>query len=133
WNAVEAIGQLGRGVKDVTTQLKEALKDQDIRLPAAMALGNLGADAKVAVPELIKALNPEDRLLCLEAAEALGKIGSEAHSAVPALIRLRNGSTDQSIQDAAAEALVRIQATASAHFSPWDRAEFQQEVRGRRS
>lgn len=58
-----------------------------VRISAAVALGQIGPEAKEAVPSLIKALDDSDPGMRYRAAEALGKIGSEAKEAVPALLK----------------------------------------------
>lgn len=65
----------------------EALKgpDVEVRRAAARALGDIGPEAKEAVPELIEALNDED--MDLIAVWALGRIGPAAVAAVPAIRR----------------------------------------------
>jgi uncharacterized caspase-like protein len=69
--------------------LIKALGDSDrwVRISAAVALGQIGPDAKEAVPSLIKALGDSDPGMRYRAAEALGKIGSEAKEAIPALLK----------------------------------------------
>ena len=54
-----------------------------VRKASATTLGNLGVDAKIAVSDLINALNDESTHVRREAATALGKIGH--HSAIPFL------------------------------------------------
>lgn len=63
------------------------LKDRDryVRMQAAAALGQIGAEARKAVPALTEALTDEDESIRQWAAHALGQIGPEARSAVPAL------------------------------------------------
>ena len=66
----------------------EGLKshDADVRRAAARALGDIGPDAKDAVPALIEAL--EDDEVSLIAIWALGQIGPAARSAAPAITQL---------------------------------------------
>lgn len=69
--------------------LIKALGDSNrwVRISAAVALGQIGPEAKEAVPSLIKALGDSDPGMRYRAAEALGKIGSEAKEAIPALLK----------------------------------------------
>jgi HEAT repeat protein len=60
--------------------------DRWVRISAAVALGQIGPEAKEAVPSLIKALGDSDIRVRHGAINALGKIGSSAESVVPALI-----------------------------------------------
>src|SRR5262249_17511644 len=70
-------------------ELIEALQDGDfqIRNEAAVALGELGPEARESVPALTQALEGEAKYLHRHAAAALGKIGPAAGAAVPALTR----------------------------------------------
>src|SRR5262245_41372105 len=64
-----------------------ALKDKSARWDKSkviLTLGEMGVDAKVAVPALIEAL--KDKELRYSAAIALGDIGPDAKAAVPALM-----------------------------------------------
>lgn len=65
----------------------EALKDMDwrARANAARSIGEIGPDAKDAVPALIEALSDND--VSLIAVWALGQIGAAAKSAAPAIIQ----------------------------------------------
>jgi HEAT repeat protein len=75
---------------------------------AALALGRMGADAKVSVPKLIKLLKEGDVQGRWSAAAALGQMGAAAQEAVPALkeaLQDENGD----VRNAAAEALERIE------------------------
>jgi hypothetical protein len=69
--------------------LIKALVDRDrwVRISAAVALGQIGPEAKEAVPALIKALGDSDPGMRYRSAEALGQIGPEAKEAVPALLK----------------------------------------------
>ena len=53
-----------------------------------MAVGNIGREAKPAVPALHDLLKDKIVAVRLDAAEALGKIGPEAKTAIPALTEL---------------------------------------------
>jgi hypothetical protein len=72
-------------VDNEVQKYREALKstDIDIRRGAARALGEIGPEAKDAVPELVGALDDED--MDLIAVWALGRIGPAAIAAVPAV------------------------------------------------
>jgi hypothetical protein len=65
----------------------EALREVDwhVRANAARSLGEIGPDAKDAVPALIEALSDDD--VSLVAGWALGQIGTAAKSAAPAIIQ----------------------------------------------
>jgi HEAT repeat protein len=71
---------------------------------ALVTLGQLGADAKPAVPVLAAALRTDNCPQCWLAARALGNIGPEAKEAIPAL---RMSLNNDWVRFAAAEALWR--------------------------
>jgi HEAT repeat protein len=81
---------------------------------SAAALGELGPEAKIAVPALIGALKNEDARVRQAAAEALGKIGPDAHKAVPSLHQALK-DTDSAVSAAAAAALKKIDPQVSAN------------------
>lgn len=60
-------------------------EDPDRRLGAARSLGDMGADAKGAVPALIRRLADHDSFVRTAAAHSLGQIGPEAAGAIPAM------------------------------------------------
>jgi len=64
------------------TQLTSDLRHADParRLAAATALGDLGAAAQAAVPELEEAIADTDGEVCLAASDALSRIRKAAHS-----------------------------------------------------
>ncbi len=74
-------------------KLIEALHSPDpaVRRDAADALGDIGGEAKEAIPALIAALKDQDVGVSLSAAGALKRIGEEAREAVPALIAALKG------------------------------------------
>jgi serine/threonine-protein kinase len=75
-------------------ELMDALGDRDAnaRWKAAESLGNLGGQARAAVPTLIGLLNDQQEVVRWRTAEALGKIGPDAARAVPALVRTLSGT-----------------------------------------
>jgi HEAT repeat protein len=95
----------GAEVRELVAKLKD--KDSDARRAAAKELGELGPEARDAVPELVKALRDRDLFVRRFAAEALGKIGPDAKSGVSALAAVMNDERKE-VQMAAVEALGRI-------------------------
>jgi len=84
------------------------LQDRDplVRCAAFEALGELGLQARAAIPvlmELLKGKSPDVSY----AVETLGKIGSEAKAAIPALTELLKDK-DSNVRRTAAEALGKI-------------------------
>jgi HEAT repeat protein len=77
------------------------------RLGAAIDLGELGPEAKAAVPALAKALKAGDNNFREKVAEAIGQIGPEASAAVPALLEAMKAS-EWGLRGCAAEAIGRI-------------------------
>jgi HEAT repeat protein len=94
-------------VEDLIGQLRD--KDPDVRRAAARALGEAGADARMAGPALITALKDEDLFVRRFAALALGQVGAEPKAAVPALSALLNDRKERKeVQEAAAIALGKL-------------------------
>ena len=79
-----------------------------VRVAAAMALAEIGEDAREAVPALIKTMDDKDVEVRGAAVFALGEIGPAARAAVLALTR-RLKDDDADIRKAAALALGKIQ------------------------
>lgn len=69
--------------------LIESLRDGNLCTTAAEALGNIGPDAKNAVPALMKLLANEDERMRAYSIDALKKIDPEAARSRPELGRLR--------------------------------------------
>ncbi len=95
----------GAEVRDLVARLGNA--DSDVRRAAAKELGELGSEARSAVPALTKALNDRDLFVRRFAAEALGKIGPDAKSAIPALSKMTSDSRKE-VALAAVEALGKM-------------------------
>jgi HEAT repeat protein len=58
-----------------------------LRLAATRSLGDMGPEAKPAVPSLIKKLDERDAFIRSAAAYSLGQIGPDAARAIPAMVR----------------------------------------------
>jgi len=93
------------GIESVTKALED--KDTYVRESAAEALGEIGPDAKEAIPTLIDLLQDREAYVRKSAANALGEIGPHAKEAVPALI-IALGDEDSWVRVYAAEALGKI-------------------------
>jgi hypothetical protein len=78
------------------------------RLRAAHVLGQHAAEAKQAIPELIKLLDDPAPLVRWMAAEALGKFGADARDAAPALRKLATQDPEARVRDVAARALQQM-------------------------
>jgi HEAT repeat protein len=86
--ALEALGQVGPQPRSRVPELIDALGDElaYVRLNAAYALGELGAEAKAAAGALVPlALRDDDFRVRLEAAVALWRIDRRAAVALPVL------------------------------------------------
>jgi serine/threonine-protein kinase len=88
----------------------DALKHTNsvVRAEAARALGDLGPDAKNAVPALIAVLDDPDIDVRAGAIHALERIGSGAAKAIPPLIRLSKSDESESVHNLASKAIETI-------------------------
>lgn len=75
---------------------------------AAAAIGGMGEEAHVAVPNLIELMHDPDWRLPRVAALALGGIGSRAIVALPALLDASHDSEDPTLRSFAREAIQKI-------------------------
>ena len=80
----------GRTVEQWIEQL--AHTDKEARRKAAYALGQLGPEARQAVPALVKAADDKQLEVGWYALDALGRIGPRAESAVEDIVRIIQGS-----------------------------------------
>lgn len=116
-DAIYALSEIGSmGAAPAVPLLIQALKTNDgsdavmasrIRYTAATALGNIGPDARPAIPELVIALSDENEFVRANSAEAIGDIDPTDLRNVPALIE---AMTDESgrVRSAAAQSLVKV-------------------------
>jgi HEAT repeat protein len=79
------------------------------RMRAAHVLGQHAAEARQAIPELIKLLDDDAPLVRWMAAEALGKFGAHAHDAAPALKRLAAEDPEFRVRDVAGRSLQLVE------------------------
>ena len=101
--------------KAPVTTLLALLKDreQDTRMSAMSQLGNIGPDARDAIPALIEILTGDDKDFRRRAASALGEIGPDSKPAIPLLLKmLRDPERDS--RASAAYALRKLDLEASA-------------------
>jgi HEAT repeat protein len=93
---IEALMRIAPRRNEAVPALRAILREppnNPSRIHAVVALGKMGAEAKDAVPDLIKMLDEDPSKagpIRFHAATALGQIGSEAKRAVPALVKLLN-------------------------------------------
>ncbi len=94
--------------------LTQALSGPDAsqRIRAAQQLGEMGAAARDAVPQLVKTFADGDLAVAHEAIQAVGHIGPAASEAVPALTRLITAQASPILRHSAIDALRRIGAAA---------------------
>jgi hypothetical protein len=78
------------------------------RMRAAHILGQHAAEAKQAIPDLIKLLDDPAPLVRWMAAEALGKFGADARDAAPALKKLAAQDPEATVRDVAGRALQQM-------------------------
>lgn len=100
----EALGRIGSPAVGVLT---EKLGDENLRPLAAAVLGEMGADARSAVPALVKLLDSEEMQTRREAFLALASIGPDAETAAPALMKILTDADDPG-RAGAAYALAKI-------------------------
>lgn len=86
--AKAAIPILTPHLKQSSTQMR--VGERHTRFLCAWALGDIGAEARPAVADLLRLLSDADWGVRFSAAQALGKIGHDAPNVVPALVPLLN-------------------------------------------
>jgi HEAT repeat protein len=71
---------MGMGAVSEVTVIMERVNDNDqlVCCKALMILGDIGSEAKAAVPAILRALRDEDGLIRINACNALRKIDPEA-------------------------------------------------------
>jgi hypothetical protein len=92
-NAKQELADGGAEAVPVLIELLQEDPDQggrsaEVRAAAAVVLGQVGPEAKAAVPALTDALKDRDSLVRSMAADALDRIGPDAKPAVPTLVAM---------------------------------------------
>jgi HEAT repeat protein len=100
------------GVPPAVQSLLRAMQDPRSRWMAVVALGEMGATARDAVPALMEALEDDDSAVRWDAAKALGKLGPAAARAVPALVAVLHEQSDAIVRQYAVAALGSMGAAA---------------------
>ncbi|MCI0458128.1 MAG: HEAT repeat domain-containing protein [Gemmataceae bacterium] len=115
WAAARTLGRIGTHRADLTVPgLASLVSDPDLEVSkeAADTLGGFGAEAKGAVPALIRATGVGDAEMRVKAITTLGTLGAEVASpAVPALIAAL-GHPDERVRREAARSLGKFGAAA---------------------
>lgn len=107
-DAAAIVGTLAEGGKESVPFLTECLADKHACYWACLALGEIGADAKPAVPQLAKLESREEPEVRLQALVALGQIGPAAKPAVPQVVKALERDKAEGVRYAAAFALGQI-------------------------
>ena len=94
--AIDAYAQTARGREGGHVRLVEWLRDENpiIRAAAAGGLGDIGADARNALPALVLALADDADEVRYRAAMAVRALGADADSAIPALQQMARSEAD---------------------------------------
>jgi HEAT repeat protein len=105
-NAGDALGQIGIGAVPALIEVL-ACPSAAARSYAALALGRIGAHAKLAVKQLVKCLEDDDWRVRYSVVTSLGDIGSNAQQAVVHLDKLLK-DPEPKVQEAAQAAINNI-------------------------
>jgi hypothetical protein len=108
--AMAALGRMGAVAAPAVPRLLQILEQMEAAttLPAICALGEIGREARIAIPALVDCLlHPPYSHTRRFAAEALGKMGADARPALPALLEaLGDGDSYVRIETAIAIAAI---------------------------
>lgn len=85
WGPTAGGAELPRTALEYAQDLESA--NRDVRREAAYQLSRMGRDARVALPQLIRALDDDQQQVWFGAVTALAHLGPEAEPALPALLR----------------------------------------------
>ena len=107
-DAAAMVATLAEGGKEAVPFLVECLADKRACYWACLALGEIGPDAKAAVPQLANLESREEPEVRLQALVALGQIGHAAKPAVPQVVKTLTGDKSAGVRYAAAFALGQI-------------------------
>ncbi|GMQ80133.1 MAG: hypothetical protein BMS9Abin04_077 [Planctomycetia bacterium] len=105
---VPTLNTLAEGGAEAVPALCEALHDEKGCYWASLILGQMGPEAKEAVPQLISVLRRPEPEVRKEALVTLGQIGPAAAAAVPEIARILEQDEVEAVRFGAAFALGRI-------------------------
>jgi HEAT repeat protein len=112
--AATSVKKFGRSaLPDLIALLKSDKEKLNVRLVAIAALGELGDDAKPAIPVLAKGISSKQKEVQLKTLDAIAEIGPAAKGAVPEIAQALT-QDDEEVRVAAARALGSIGSNAKA-------------------
>jgi len=129
WAAAVFLGEMGPAAEPAIPALIQATRAAD-KETASCAVQSLAQISPTTIPALIETLSDADPGMRISAALALGNLGPTAKQSIPALTRLLNeaamgeptimgrGMGKESVSNAAANAIMKIDAGAAAGLSP---------------
>jgi HEAT repeat protein len=101
-------GRLGKEAAPAVSPLVQALRDKEnveLRRSAAAALDQIGAEAKVALPDVKSALQDDDKFVRCQVLHLIGRFGAEGADALPDILRCSREDTVLEVRLAAIETL----------------------------
>ncbi|HLY60651.1 MAG TPA: HEAT repeat domain-containing protein [Terriglobia bacterium] len=110
WCVIMALGRLGAAAAPAKAELVTILRtepDHDQRSQAAQALGQIGTDARVAIPALIEALRDPHHSVRFHAIRALGHTDPDRSLVIPALMPLLHDKYNLAAE-VAADLLIKL-------------------------
>ncbi len=106
--AIEALGQIKHGGKEFAKFAPKLLDQIDLRYSVLTALGELGGEAKEALPAIVKMLDSQE---AADRAAALGMLAKWGDAALPALPRIKElvaSESEEYVREQAGKTLLAI-------------------------
>ena len=95
YHAIRILGRMGEPAANALVSILNESKNPTFRKRAAEAIGEIGPEAAIAIPSLIKALRDDDTYVRRSAASALGKVGPLTKEVIPALVNACKNTADK--------------------------------------